>query len=288
MSELPPQLEDAASASANTAANIGLKLALIYAVVSALYILLSDQLLYFLFSDPAKITFISTVKGWVFVFLTSVMLYFLVRTQVGVALEASRRQREVNEEKLRALLLLDSIASNSTDAIFAKDLQGRYLLFNREAERVIGKACDRVLGNDDHKLFAPEQAQQVMANDLRVIQEKKTITFTEVLSTADGEITYLATKGPLRNDVGEVVGVFGISRDISDMKRAEARIHHLAYFDGLTGLPNRALLTDRLTQTIAQSLRDNRQATQRWWLPIKSSRRWIIRLLSMVMKYVSL
>lgn len=260
MSELPPQLEDAASASANTAANIGLKLALIYAVVSALYILLSDQLLYFLLSDPAKITFISTVKGWVFVFLTSVMLYFLVRTQVGVALEASRRQREVNEEKLRALLLLDSIASNSTDAIFAKDLQGRYLLFNREAERVIGKACDRVLGNDDHKLFAPEQAQQVMANDLRVIQEKKTITFTEVLSTADGEITYLATKGPLRNDVGEVVGVFGISRDISDMKRAEARIHHLAYFDGLTGLPNRALLTDRLTQTIAQSLRDKMQS----------------------------
>lgn len=260
MSDLSPQLKNTASASANTAATIGLKLALIYATVSGLYILLSDQLLYFLLSDPAKITFISTLKGWVFVFLTSVMLYFLVRTQVGIALEASRRQREVNEEKLRALLLLDSIASNSTDAIFAKDLHGCYLLFNREAERVTGKASDRVLGKNDQMLFASEQAQQVMANDLRVMQEKKTITFTEVLTTADGDITYLATKGPLHNDVGEVIGVFGISRDISEMKRAEERIHHLAYFDGLTELPNRALLTDRLQQTIAQSVRDNMQS----------------------------
>lgn len=256
MRELPPLPETAAPASVKTAALIGLKLAVIYALFSGLYILLSDQLLYFLLSDPAKITFISTLKGWIFVFLTSVLLYLLVRTQVTIALEAARRQREINAEKLRAMLLLDSIASNSTDAIFAKDLHGRYLLFNREAERITGKACAMVLGNNDQMLFPPAQAQEIMANDQRVIKEQKTLTFTELLATADGELTYHATKGPLRNDAGEVVGVFGISRDISEMKRAEARIHHLAYFDGLTGLPNRVLLTDRLTQTIAQSVRD--------------------------------
>ncbi|MFC3115257.1 putative bifunctional diguanylate cyclase/phosphodiesterase [Cellvibrio fontiphilus] len=242
-----------------TASAIGFKLALIYATFSALYILLSDQLLYWLFSDPATITFISTVKGWAFVFLTSVMLYLLVRTQVGMALEASRRQREVNEEKLRAMLLLDSISANSTDAIFAKDLQGRYLLFNREAERVTGKTSSAVLGKDDRAIFSAPQAETVMANDLSVMQQCKTLTFTEVLTTADGDLTYLATKGPLRNDAGEVVGVFGISRDISEMKQAEARIHYLAYFDALTDLPNRSLLTDRLTQCITQTSPDDCQ-----------------------------
>ena len=64
----------------------------------------------------------------------------------------------------------------------------------------------------------------------------------------------------VRNELGEVVNYVGIFSDISERKSAEARIHHLAHYDALTNLPNRALLQDRLEQAILQSRRKNKQA----------------------------
>lgn len=136
-------------------------------------------------------------------------------------LAAAWRERETQAERLRALGLLDAIVAGSTDAIFAKDAQGRYLLFNHEAERATGKAAIEVLGRDDSFLFPPEHAAMVMDNDRRVMAEGRTTTFAETLQTADGIAVFLATKGPLRDADGRIVGVFGISRDISERAQAE-------------------------------------------------------------------
>ncbi|MDK9726008.1 MAG: PAS domain-containing protein [Sterolibacteriaceae bacterium MAG5] len=136
-------------------------------------------------------------------------------------LVAAWRERETQAERLRALGLLDAIVAGSTDAIFAKDAQGRYLVFNHEAERATGKTAIEVLGRDDSFLFPPEHAAMVMDNDHKVMAEGRTTTFTETLQTADGIAVFLATKGPLRDADGRIVGVFGISRDISERARAE-------------------------------------------------------------------
>ena len=136
-------------------------------------------------------------------------------------LAAAWREREVQVERLRALGLLDAIIAGSTDAIFAKDAQGRYLLFNHEAERVTGRAAAEVLGNDDTLLFPPEQAAMILANDRKVMADGRTVSFTETLQTADGIAVFLATKGPLRDAEGRIVGMFGLSRDITERARAE-------------------------------------------------------------------
>ena len=75
-----------------------------------------------------------------------------------------------------------------------------------------------------------------MANDARVMAEGGISTFEEVLNTSDGPLTFLATKGPLLKDDGSIAGIFGISRDITQRKRAEAA---LADSEGT----NRTLLT---------------------------------------------
>ncbi|MDO9353950.1 MAG: PAS domain-containing protein, partial [Solirubrobacteraceae bacterium] len=80
---------------------------------------------------------------------------------------------------------------------------------------------DEILGFDDRALFPADQARDLMGNDARVMREGQVRTYEEALSTRDGPVTYLATKGPLRNEHGEVVGMFGISRDITDRKRVE-------------------------------------------------------------------
>lgn len=133
------------------------------------------------------------------------------------------RQRAVEnlatQEKLSSLL--HAIAEGSTDAIFAKDLQGRYQLFNQAAEQIVGKPASEVLGKDDTIIFPPDDAEFVIKGNQQVINENRIITAEEELTTANGPATFLVTKGPLHDTNGNVTGLFGISRDISYLKKAE-------------------------------------------------------------------
>jgi PAS domain S-box-containing protein len=138
--------------------------------------------------------------------------------QLTIAGQVQRAQ----SERLRALHLLAAIADSSSDAIFAKDLQGRYLLFNRAAQRITGKTLEDVLGRDDHVLFPAEHAERVMQHDQSVIAGDISLTFQEEMATPEGISTFLATKGPLHDESGRIIGLYGISRDISERKRAES------------------------------------------------------------------
>ncbi len=143
----------------------------------------------------------------------------LVRNGETLRLKQALADRQASE--LDQLRTLKAVADASTDAIFAKDLQGRYLMFNPEAARVTGKAAADVIGHDDHAVFSPEQARAIMANDRWVMDEGMAQTFDEDLDTLQGRVSYLATKGPLRGPDGQVVGMFGISRDITARRQAE-------------------------------------------------------------------
>lgn len=203
---------------------IALRIVLAYAVFAGLWILVSDEALGWLLRDPARLVIASTIKGWLFVAVTSLLLFGFIRRRLDQAMAASRREIEAQTEKARALQLLATIADNSTDAIFAKDLEGRYLVFNRECARVVGKTDEQVVGSDDTVLFPPAQAALIRDNDLRVLADDHISTYEEVLDTADGRRNFLATKGPLRDGDGRVVGIFGIARDITERQRAETAL----------------------------------------------------------------
>ncbi|MFZ1642463.1 MAG: PAS domain-containing protein, partial [Candidatus Contendobacter sp.] len=139
-------------------------------------------------------------------------------------LAASLREQALQAEKQRVSQLLDAIAQNSTDAIFAKDVESRYLLFNREATRVTGKSAEAVLGRDDTAIFPPEQAALVRASDRQVMADNRAVTFQQDLVTVDGERTFLTTKGPLHDDAGQTIGLLGIARDITERQWAETAV----------------------------------------------------------------
>ncbi|MFM5626497.1 PAS domain-containing protein, partial [Aeromonas veronii] len=124
--------------------------------------------------------------------------------------------------RLQALQLLSAIADSSEDAIFAKDKEGKYILFNRAACQFVGKPPEEILGQDDLAIFPPGQAQMLMELGRQVIASNKVETREEYLTLPSGDRVFLATKGPLQGSDGEVIGIFGISRDITDFKRAEA------------------------------------------------------------------
>ena len=80
------------------------------------------------------------------------------------------------------------------------------------------------------------------------VEEKETLP--------DGQVRWVSTtKLPWRDRKGEIVGTFGISRDISDRKKAEEQLQHQAFYDPLTDLPNRALFLDRLQHLFQRARR---------------------------------
>jgi PAS domain S-box-containing protein len=136
-------------------------------------------------------------------------------------LQTAARQQERQARQLQALRLLKSVADSSDDAIYAKDLQGRYLLFNRAAEGFTGKTADQVLGQDDHAVFPHDQADALVALNERVIREQRVVVIEERVTTPHGDTTFLSSKGPLRDERGEIIGTYGLSHDITADRRVQ-------------------------------------------------------------------
>jgi len=147
---------------------------------------------------------------------------FLVVNGIAVSLlsEALRRSLAGSEAN-RALL--DAVVSGTSDAIFVKDARGRYLLCNRSAAELVGKKAGEVVGHDDTFLFSAPVAAELMAQDRDIMASGATRTYEEDLTTASGRpFTVQTSKGPVRDRSGRLIGVFGIARDITDRKRADA------------------------------------------------------------------
>lgn len=209
--------------SAKHSALAAKRIIFIYALFASLWILVSDNVVNWFFSDPVAISRISIAKGWLFVAVTSLLLYGLIRRMQIQAQAIAERELTAQKDRATTRQLLDNIVEGSSDAIFAKDKDGRYLLVNQETCRVFGSNSEQVLGKDDSTLFL-NQAKMIRANDLRVMAENRIITYEETLTTANGDRIFLATKGPLRAPDGNVIGIFGISRDITERKQGESRL----------------------------------------------------------------
>jgi two-component system, sensor histidine kinase and response regulator len=131
-------------------------------------------------------------------------------------------QREEQAKTARALNLLDAIAESSPDAIYAKDRDGRYLLYNRAAADGTGKSRDEVLGRTDRELFPDDESTgRVEAIDGQVISGNAPVAYEGEIQGADGLRTYQTIKGPLRDADGNVIGLYGISRDITERIAAD-------------------------------------------------------------------
>lgn len=138
-----------------------------------------------------------------------------------------QRTRELEESRRQ----LQAIVEGTSDAVFLKDPQGQYLLFNNAAGRFVGKRPDEVLGKDDRFIFPPGDAQTLMEIDRQTMDGGKTLTYEETLRTADGiERTFLSTKGPVFDAQGHIAGLFGISRDITGRKRMEDKLRRSEAF----------------------------------------------------------
>jgi PAS domain S-box-containing protein len=140
------------------------------------------------------------------------------------AWRAAQRQGD----SLEVTPLLRTLADHAFDAVFVKDHEGRYVLFNKAAAQLMKVEGHTMLGRTDESLF-PNQLQSIRARDRQVIDTAQVQTFEQTLDTPEGARTLLTTKGPWHDGDGRH-GLFGVARDITaiaatreQLRRSEQR-----------------------------------------------------------------
>jgi PAS domain S-box-containing protein len=117
--------------------------------------------------------------------------------------------------------LLEAVIQATPDAIFVKDVDGRYVLVNEAFARFIGKSPSQIIGRHDLELYDRETAERFIESDRTVLSTGIAQQF-EGVATGEGGTTqaYLVTKGVCRDPRGQIVGIYGISHDITELKKA--------------------------------------------------------------------
>ncbi len=147
----------------------------------------------------------------------------LLRHSTQLANEIAERKKSEWEVRKTANLL-QAVVDGTTDAIFVKDNDGRYLLCNPAAGRFMSQPPSAVIGKLDTDFFDPQSARLLRDRDLQVMDGGASETQEEQLTVSGVTRTFLATKSPYKDASDKVIGMVGISRDITERKRSEERL----------------------------------------------------------------
>ncbi|MBN1218558.1 MAG: GAF domain-containing protein [Anaerolineae bacterium] len=147
--------------------------------------------------------------------------------------------------------LLRSLIDNVPDRIYAKDTQSRFIICNVAAAHRFGKtSLDEIVGKSDFDLVPRELAERFYADEQSVIQTgQPVINREEPLEIGeDGQVTRwnLATKVPLRDNQGNIIGIVGLGREITELKRIEEALAQEQYLlhTLLDNVPDRIYFKD--------------------------------------------
>lgn len=124
--------------------------------------------------------------------------------------------------------LLRNVTNATSDLIFYKDRDQKYIGCNKSYQQWIAKESDAILNASDYELYPFPIAQKHYLTDMQVMQTQQTLIIEEELQSADGKRVVLQiSKSPLRNNEEQVYGIVGIARDITHIKDLEKKLRDL-------------------------------------------------------------
>jgi diguanylate cyclase (GGDEF)-like protein/PAS domain S-box-containing protein len=151
-------------------------------------------------------------------------------------------------------LCMRNLLDTPGERIFFKDRESRFLLVSQNllADQTNGCTADDIIGKSDFDFFSEEHASAAFEDEQRIIETGDPIVAKIERETFHDrpDAWVSTTKLPLRDDNGRIIGIFGLSRDVTAQILAEQALAHQALHDAVTGLPNRLALMDRLSQAL--------------------------------------
>lgn len=122
--------------------------------------------------------------------------------------------------------ILHELVESTSDIIFIKDLSSRYIMVNSAFAKFLGKSTFDLIGRKDLEIFSEETASKFMTNDRQTLESGFMQHFEEEFDVNNRHYYFHSAKGPYRDEKGEIAGTLGISRDITEMIRAERNLAH--------------------------------------------------------------
>lgn len=266
-----------------------LRISIIYGLAGLLWILTSDELLTKVAGNIEVYKTFQTYKGGIYVSITTILIFYLVFIRMRVLkktlLQLSNNYEELNsnheelialEEELRqqfeelelnrnALIVSEQryeLAVEGADCgIWDWDLENNIVYFSPKWKKYLGYKDKEIENTYDawENLLHPEEKVHVSLKIKEYILAKKgSYENTYRMRCKNGEYKWILSKGnAIRNDDGKVVRIAGSHTDITEHKLLEDKLNSLAYFDKLTGLPNRFLLEEEVHKLIIKNKLSN-------------------------------
>jgi diguanylate cyclase (GGDEF)-like protein/PAS domain S-box-containing protein len=178
---------------------------------------------------------------------------------MAIRVDITDRER-AKDDLYRTKKFLDTVIEHIPLPIIVKDVAGletdargsRFTLFNRAYEELTGEPRIQLIGKTAHQIFPKERADLIVQADNETLQSDQMVLTSEhpILTSHNGTRLVTAKKAVIRNKNGKAQYLLTIVDDVTERRRSEQRIAHMALHDTLTDLPNRAAFNERLASTL--------------------------------------
>ena len=190
---------------------VSIRIALLYLIAGALWILLSDKMAEVIFHDPEALTQVSIFKGWGFVLVTAFMLHLLIHRWTT--------RVELSEAKYR------EIVERANSIILRMDHTGNLTYLNDFALRFFGYSEDEVIGGNVSDLFFPptranDRVPGSMLEDIALNPDRPNSNVTENMLRNGGRVWIAWTGKPALDENGRVAEILWVGNDITEKRKA--------------------------------------------------------------------
>jgi diguanylate cyclase (GGDEF)-like protein/PAS domain S-box-containing protein len=220
-----------------TSKRVGIRISLIYLLISIVWILTSDILI----NSYITLTWVNILKGWIFVFINALLLYKLIQRNFEIVAEKKEHYQQLIENSLETNLI------HIDGEIVYINQAGVNLLKACDRKQIIGKSVfDFIPTNEKEKATARIEETNTRGKSSPVVINYKCLNGEEIICESLGfKTTY---QGKAANHI--------LVRDVTEREKAIGKINYLAFYDELTGLPNRNKLYAYMEKIIGNQMEE--------------------------------
>lgn len=166
---------------------------------------------------------------------------------IGAITDFTERKR-AEDDLFQQKNMLDTIIESTSASIFVKDTDGKYIVMNEAGARMLGYSVTDVIGHTDLELLPVETASEFRKMDEDAMASGQICEQEEIVNINGKRKVFLAHKTPWRDNSGKIIGIIGVSNDITERKQAEELLLYKGTHDALTGIYNRAFFEVELAR----------------------------------------
>ena len=170
-----------------------------------------------------QVGFFGAEMGLSLLVLTTIILFIGVILLNAYLVDKVDIERKKNERALNInQVQLQSVLDQTSTIIYLQDLEGKFILINKQFEKFFHKRSAEVVGRKSNEVFPTQFAKKLEENNLKVITKKTPIFVEEIVPNTDAY--FMANKFPLFKGDGTLVAVGSITTDISEIKKAQENL----------------------------------------------------------------